>query len=96
MSASPSVLQKLIDICVNYSLHNSSRFYPTKSVCIAFNPKMFTLHCPTMTLNDVFMEYETNIDVVTQSCVNLQNMTSQSSWSFLDVFVLIIIDQIYG
>ena len=67
MSASPSVLQKLIDICVNYSLHNSLTFYSTKSVCIAFKPDTFNLHCPTMTLIGVLMEYVTHIDAVTQS-----------------------------
>ena len=30
----PSGLQKLIDICVKYSLHNSLSFNPAKSVCI--------------------------------------------------------------
>ena len=34
MSASPAGLQKLIDICYNYSVQNSLRFNPTKSVCV--------------------------------------------------------------
>ena len=61
MSASPSGLQKLIDICFEYSLHNSLTFNSTKSVCIVFKPKRFKLHCPTMTLNSVPMEYVTDV-----------------------------------
>ena len=61
MSASLSGLQKLIDICFEYSLHNSLTFNSTKSVCIVFKPKRFKLHCPTMTLNSVSMEYVTDV-----------------------------------
>ena len=61
MSASPSGLQKLIDIYLKYSLHNSLKFNSTKSVCIVFKLKIFKLHCPTMTLNGVPMEYVTNV-----------------------------------
>ena len=61
MSAAPSGLQKLIDICFEYSLHNSLTFNSTKSVCIVFKPKRFKLHCPTMTLNSVPMEYVTDV-----------------------------------
>ena len=52
---------KLIDICFEYSLHNSLTFNSTKSVCIVFKPKRFKLHCPTMTLNSVPMEYVTDV-----------------------------------
>ena len=61
MSASPSGLQKLMDICVKYSLQNSLTLNPTKSVCIVFKPKRFPLHCPTMTLNGVPIDYVTNV-----------------------------------
>ena len=63
MSASPCGLQKLIDICFEYSLHDSLTLNSTKSVCIVFKPKRFKLHCPTMTLNGVPMEYVTNAKV---------------------------------
>ena len=51
MSASPAGLQKLIDICYNYSVQNSLTFNPTKSVCVVFKPKQFKLYCPPMVLN---------------------------------------------
>ena len=57
----PPVCKKLIDICFEYSLHNSLTFNSTKSVCIVFKPKRFKLHCPTMTLNSVPMEYITDV-----------------------------------
>ena len=61
MSASSSSLQKLIDNCVKYSLHNSLTFNPTKSVCIVFKPTRFKLHYPNMILNGVPMEYVDNV-----------------------------------
>ena len=54
MSASPAGLQKLIDICYNYSVQNSLTFNPTKSVCVVFKPK---LYCPPMVLNAVPLPY---------------------------------------
>ena len=57
MSASPSGLQKLIDICNSYSAQNSSTFNPTKSVCIIFQPKKFELSCPFIVLNAVPLPY---------------------------------------
>ena len=48
MSASPAGLQKLIDICYNYSVQNSLTFNPTKSVCVVFKSKKFKLYCPPM------------------------------------------------
>ena len=63
MSASPAGLQKLDDICYNYSVQNSLTFKPTidfyvikiiqikKSLCVIIKPKKFKLHCPPMVLN---------------------------------------------
>ena len=57
MSDCPSGLQKLIDICYNYSVQNSLTFNPTKSVCVVFKPKNFKLDCPPMVLNAVPLPY---------------------------------------
>ena len=57
MSASPAGLQKLIDICYNYSVQNSLTFNPTKSVCVVFKPKKFKLYCPPMVLNAAPLPY---------------------------------------
>ena len=57
MSASPAGLQKLIDICYNYSVRNSLTFNPTKSVCVVFKPKKFKLYCPPMVLNAAPLPY---------------------------------------
>ena len=57
MSASPAGLQKLIDICYNYSVQNSLTFNPTKSVCVVFEPKKFKLYCPLMVLNAAPLPY---------------------------------------
>ena len=54
MSACPAGLQKLIDICYNYSVQNSLTFNPTKSVCVVFKLK---LYCPPMVLNAVPLPY---------------------------------------
>ena len=40
MSASPAGLQKLIDICYNYSVQNYLTFNVTKSGCVVFKPKV--------------------------------------------------------
>ena len=57
MSANPGGLQKLIDICYNYSVQNSLTFNPTKSVCVVFKPKKFKLYCPPMILNAAPLPY---------------------------------------
>ena len=55
MSANPAGLQKMIDICYNYSVQNSLTFNPTKSV--VFKPKKFKLYCPPIALNAVPLPY---------------------------------------
>ena len=40
---------------------NFLTFISTKSVCNVFKPKRFKLHCPTLILNGVPMEYVTNV-----------------------------------
>ena len=62
MSASPAGLQKLIDICYNYSVHNSLTFNPTKSVCVVFKPKKFKLYCPPMVLNAAPLPYVDSVN----------------------------------
>ena len=57
MSASPADIQKLIDICYNYSVQNSLTFNTTKSVCVVFKPKTFKLYCPPMVLNASSLPY---------------------------------------
>ena len=57
MSGSPTGLQKLIDICYNYSVQNSLTFNPTKSVCVVFKPKKFKLYFLPMVLNASSLPY---------------------------------------
>ena len=61
MSASPSVLQSLIDICYSYTIHNSLKFNSSKFVCIVFKPRKFKLYYPTMVLNYVPILYADSV-----------------------------------
>ena len=41
-------LQKLVDVCFEYSIANDLLFNPVKSVGIVFTPCRFKLYCPTV------------------------------------------------
>ena len=41
-------LQKLLDVCFEYSIANDMLFNPEKYVCIVFTPCRFKLYCPTV------------------------------------------------
>ena len=57
MSASSAGLQKLTDICYNYSVQNILTFNPTKSVCVVCKPKKFKLYCHPIVLNAAPLPY---------------------------------------
>ena len=56
MSASPAGLQKLSDICYNYSVRNSLTFNSTKYVYVVLK-----LNCPPMVLNAAPLLYLDNV-----------------------------------
>ena len=61
MSASPPGLQRLIDICYSYSIHNSLTFNPSKSICRVFKLRKFKLYCPIMALSSVLILYADSV-----------------------------------
>ena len=61
MSASLASLQKLIDICYNYSVQNTLTCNTTKSVCVVFKPKKFKLYCLSIVLNATPLPYVDSI-----------------------------------
>ena len=44
-------LQKLLDVCYNFSQCNDIVFNSLKSVYIVFRPKIYKLFCPTVPLH---------------------------------------------
>ena len=44
-------LQKLLDLCYNFSQCNDIVFYFLKSVYIVFRPERYKLFCPTVSLH---------------------------------------------
>ena len=47
MAPSPAALQKLINICYDFSLHNNPTFNSSKSFCMVFKLRLYKLSCPT-------------------------------------------------
>ena len=50
MAPTAIALQKLLDVCFEYSIANDLLFNPVKSVCIVFKPCRFKLYCPTVSI----------------------------------------------
>ena len=50
-------LQKLFDVCFEYSIANDLLFNPVKSVCIVFKPCRFKLYCPTVSIGTEPLTY---------------------------------------
>ena len=50
-------LQKLLDVCFEYSIANDLLFNPVKSVCIVFKPCRFKLCCPTVSIGTERLTY---------------------------------------
>ncbi len=60
MSASPSGLQQIMNICTNYASENDITFNHKKSMCMVFKPARYKLKCPDMNLNGVKLSYVEN------------------------------------
>ena len=50
-------LQKLLDVCFEYSIANDLLFNPVNSVCIVFKPCRFKLYCPTVSIGTERLTY---------------------------------------
>ena len=44
-------LQRMLDVCLDFSIRNDIKFNPIKSVCIVFKPKSSKLYCPNVKLD---------------------------------------------
>ena len=50
-------LQKLLDVCFEYSIANDLLFNPVKSMFIVFKPCRFKLYCPTVSIGKEPLTY---------------------------------------
>ena len=50
-------LQRMLDLCFDFSIRNDIKFNPIKSVCIVFKPKNNKLYCPNVRLDLNILEY---------------------------------------
>ena len=57
MAPSAIGLQKMLDVCFDFSLRNDIMFNPVKSVCVTFKPKNRKLSCPSVILDSNILEY---------------------------------------
>ena len=61
MAPSPAALQKLINICYDFSIQNNLSFNSTKSFCMVFKPRLYNLLWPTFYMNTEILDYAANI-----------------------------------
>ena len=61
MAPCPSALQKLIDICYNFSVQNDLSFNLSKSYCIVFKPKPYKLSCPRLYMDNHLLKNTNDI-----------------------------------
>ena len=57
MAPSAIGLQKMLDVCFDFSLRNDIMFNLVKSVCVTFKPKNSKLSCPSVRLDRNTLEY---------------------------------------
>ena len=50
-------LQRMFDVCFNFSISNDVKLNPVKSLCDVFKSKSNQLYCPTVNLNCDVLEY---------------------------------------
>ena len=50
-------LQRLLDVCFDFSIRNDIMFNPIKSVCVVFKSKSNKLYCPTVNVDYDILEY---------------------------------------
>ena len=61
MAPSPAALQKLINICYDFSIQNNLSFNSTKSFCMVLKSRLYNLVCPTFYMNTEILDYAANI-----------------------------------
>ena len=57
MAPSPAALQKLINICYDYSMQNNLSFNSSKSFCMVFKPRLYKLSSPSLYMSTEKLEY---------------------------------------
>ena len=60
-SMAPAALQKLLNICCDFSVQNNLYFNSFKSFCIIFKTRMYKLLCPTFYINTGKLHYTDSI-----------------------------------
>ena len=50
-------MQRMLDVCLDFSIRNDIKFNPIKSVCIVFKPKSSKLYCLNVKLDCDTLEY---------------------------------------
>ena len=50
-------LQRMLDVCFDFSIRNDIKFNLIKSVCVVFKPKNNKLYCPNVRLDRAILEY---------------------------------------
>ena len=61
-------LQKVINVCYQYSNKIDLNFKPTKSFCVAFTPKFYTLSLPPLFKDSLIILYAHSINYVGFIC----------------------------
>ena len=61
MAPSPAALQELINICYDFSVRNDLSFNSSKSYCMVFKPKSYTLLCPLLYMDSQVPIYADNV-----------------------------------
>ena len=57
MAPSTIALQKMLNLCYEFSQSSDSILNPTKSQCIIFKRNLFKLYCPAVYLNGNIIDY---------------------------------------
>ena len=62
MALSPAALQKLINICYDFSVQNNLTFNSSKLFCMVFKPRLYKLTCPTFYINTERLDYTDSVN----------------------------------
>ena len=57
MATSAIALQKMLNLCYEFSQSNDIIFNPSKSQCMVFKPNRFKMYCPAVYLNGNMTNY---------------------------------------
>ena len=61
MAPSSAAVQKLLNMCYDFSIQNNLSFNSTKSFCMVFKPRLYSLLCATFCMNTEILDYTDNI-----------------------------------